>query len=352
MKKGLANNFDFLRLLFALLVVVSHSFPITGDGNEWLASITGGKLTLGTLSVQCFFIISGYLIFQSFQRSKNAVDYYWKRILRIYPALIVVLFLTVMLGPFVYEGLVGYVKNPDIWTYIPHNLGLFHQQGRIEGIFEGNTMKVINGSLWSIRYEIFMYIFISLLFFIRKIPNGVLAAIAISFVALFTGNIFYVMKAGFHPLIHNIFGLGPFFLAGSLLAAVNINGFRHKKVLMAISFLLLLVTFGFDIFIYTNYILLPIVIILFGLTPIAYICNIAKKMGDISYGVYIYAFPVQQTLVYYFKLNYLQLIFTAIIISCALAYCSWHLIEKRALRFKSIHPKLIFCPQLSWLIEK
>ena len=297
---------------------------------------------MGMFSVICFFIISGYLIFQSFQRSTGVVDYYWKRILRIYPALIVVLLLCVILGPFVYEGTVPYLKNSEVWSYIPGNLKLFQQQGRISGIFEDNPMQAINGSLWSIRYEIFMYILLSLLFFIRKIPTYVKAALILSFVILVLGNLLYIHPSRHYALIYYTCYLGAFFCAGAVLAAIKINGIKHKKIVLAVSSILLVASFYFGVFMYTNYILLPVVIITLGLTPIPYLCNIGKKMGDISYGVYIYGFPVQQTLVYYFKFNAMELMLPSLVISYLLAFCSWHLIEKKALELKKIHPKMIF----------
>ena len=77
---------------------------------------------------------------------------------------------------------------------------------------------------------------------------------------------------------------------------------------------------------------------MFGLNPIPFIYNIGEKIGDLSYGIYIYGFPVQQTLMYYFKLNYLELMVYSLIISYIFAYFSWHLIEKNALRLKKLRP--------------
>ena len=81
------NNFDFLRLLFAVWVIITHSYPLTGQPEQDLLwKITNGQTAFSYISVRGFFAISGYLIIQSLLRSNNLMDYYWKRILRIFPA--------------------------------------------------------------------------------------------------------------------------------------------------------------------------------------------------------------------------------------------------------------------------
>lgn len=78
------NNFDFLRLLFAFFVIITHSFSLSGLREcDALCKITPNHINLSYLGVRGFFIISGYLIFQSLVRSKGLIDYYWKRILRL-----------------------------------------------------------------------------------------------------------------------------------------------------------------------------------------------------------------------------------------------------------------------------
>ena len=90
------NNFDFLRLLFSCLVVYFHSFNPLGT-KEFLYDWSNEQIGVGPLSVKCFFIISGYLIFQSLERSKNLIDYYWKRILRLFPGLLAMLIFVVLI---------------------------------------------------------------------------------------------------------------------------------------------------------------------------------------------------------------------------------------------------------------
>ena len=100
------NNFDFLRFLFALFVVISHAYALSGtteehSGVNWLSN---GQLSFSQIGFSGFFIISGYFIFQSLQRSKSLSEYYKKRFLRLFPALAVVLLLSLFLVLFVYTN--------------------------------------------------------------------------------------------------------------------------------------------------------------------------------------------------------------------------------------------------------
>ncbi|MCB9263215.1 MAG: acyltransferase [Flavobacteriales bacterium] len=335
------NNFDFLRLLFATFVIITHSYTLTGLKEcDILCQISNGQMGFSYIGVKGFFIISGYLIFQSLQRSSTILQYFWKRILRIYPALIVVLLLTVLLVPFVYQSSVPFFQNTQLLKYLPQNLTLYKPQYGISGVFESNPHKaVINGSLWTLPFEFTMYLFIIPLFVFRKKTK--LASIILFFVliASIIAILFFEEKveslhlilSGFH-----LFDLGCFFLAGSFWASVEIEKFNHKKTMLLAAFVTIIIATYFNFFNEIKYVVLPFLIILLGLIPVRYIKNIGYKLGDLSYGVYIYAYPVQQTLLYFYKLNHVQLMFCTIIISFILAYFSWHIVEKRALKLKNI----------------
>lgn len=89
------NNFDFLRLIFASLVIVTHSYALLGLVENDLFMQISQVYPFSYIAVRGFFVISGYLIFQSLIRSGSLISYFWNRFLRLFPALIVVLFLTV-----------------------------------------------------------------------------------------------------------------------------------------------------------------------------------------------------------------------------------------------------------------
>src|SRR5687767_7040212 len=155
---------------------------------DWL---TNGQASFSYLGVRGFFIISGFLIFQSLNRSQTLLHYYKKRILRVIPALFFVLLLTVALGIFVYEyDPTSYLTNKHVWTYVPNNLSLFRLQYSIPGIFENNPYpSAINGSLWTIPYEFTFYILISFIFFLKKEHKRIIVFLIVAL--LFTGRFFF-----------------------------------------------------------------------------------------------------------------------------------------------------------------
>jgi peptidoglycan/LPS O-acetylase OafA/YrhL len=342
------NNFDFLRFLFAIFVIVSHSYPLSGTPScDWLCEITKGELQFSDIGVKGFFIISGYLIFQSLLRSKSLTDYFWKRCLRLFPALLIVLLLTVLLAPIVYEGNVSYWENKSIYSYISKNLSLFKLQYSISGVFEKNSYgSAINGSLWTICYEFTMYVLLAALFFFRK-NERVLRVAFFVFYSLFAGYFFFLKDDLAYRFLDvqstTLAEFGLFFLGGSFLALLKFDQFKFLKLATLVSGVLILCSESLiqDPVIF-RIVLWPFFIIGIGLQSFKYISRIGEKIGDLSYGIYIYEFPIQQTLMYYFKLNALELMFLSIPISIFFGYLSWHLVEVKMLRYKNVNPLLFF----------
>jgi len=289
-----------------------------------------------------FFIISGYLVFQSLERSNNIVDYFWKRFLRLFPGLLTVLLITVLLAPFVYKNsTVPYLENKSMWTYVPNNLSLYRMQYGISGVFETNPYKsVINGSLWTIPYEFTMYALLSLLIFFRKYQKITKNILLFSFSLLVIANIFFFEQLGKYGYVlsgKHLLDLGVFFVSGSLLAVVKIDKFKFVNATLYFAIILLFISLIFNFAGFVKYLILPIIVIVFGQKSTPVINSVGSTIGDLSYGIYIYAFPVQQTLVYYFKLNYIYLMLFSFVISFILAYMSWHLLESKALKLKKLH---------------
>ncbi|MEN3322516.1 acyltransferase [Mariniflexile soesokkakense] len=332
------NNFDFLRFLFAIFVVISHSYPLSGSNetSQWIYQISNGQLVLARIGLDGFFIISGFFIFQSLQRSKSLLDYFKKRFLRLFPALFVVLLITLMLAPFVYEGTMPFYKNIEVYTYLPNNLSLYNFQPVIKGIFNQNPYHSINGSLWTIRYEFSLYIALALLFFFRK-NTDIAKCILITSLAvlIIIYNFFLGRFAGasvLGMLGYEILDLGTFFVCGSTLAAFDFEKIKTKWLLL-LATLIFVVSIYFNFYSMVKHLILPIIILLIGFTPLPFFSTFGK-IGDMSYGIYIYSFPVQQTLMYFFRLDAYQLMIYSLMASIMFGCLSWHLVEKRVLRLK------------------
>ena len=337
------NCFDFLRLVFACFVVITHSYALAGINQcDWLCQYTDGQTVLSYLGVRGFFIISGFLIFQSLIRSKTVAIYYWKRLLRLYPGLIFVITLTILLAPILYPGsIIDYIYEEDVHKYIRDNLLLFQPRDDIAGVFKNNPYRnTINGSLWTLSYEFTMYVLLSFLFVIKYRITVLKYILGTILIFTLIGNLFFqdLVSQYNYFLIFNVqlLELGYFFIAGSLLASIDISTIRFGKVILLISFISILISFWAGWFNSSKYILLPVFIIILGLQNVPFISNISEKIGDLSYGIYIFSFPVQQTLQHYFQLNYLHLMWSSLLITLIFALISWHLIEAQALKYKKL----------------
>ncbi|WP_283746683.1 acyltransferase family protein [Bacillus cereus] len=336
------NNFDIIRFFAAILVMYSHSYPLTmgNDKTEPLMLLTKNQTGFGHLAVTVFFIISGFLITQSFDRSKNFYSFFRARILRIYPALIVLLLLTVfVLGPLLTRvSLTEFFLNPETWKYLFLNISLIGMQYDLPGVFESNSFPIsVNGSLWTLWFEFFFYLIVGLLGGLKLINKKVVLSLF-----MFCMILSYLYSYIEGPLLLNYFfkyiNLFVYFSAGMLFYV-----FRHEvklnSQLAILSFVILIIGIylgNFDQF-------FP----LFGAYTLFYISFQKKvvfsnfsKMGDFSYGIYIYAFPIQQTITFYFnnQLKPSDNFWIALPITLVFSIISWYLIEKQALKLKKKVP--------------
>ena len=327
------NNFDFIRFLAAMAVIYSHSFDITGIGNlEPLRDYTNNYISIGTLAVIVFFIISGFLIKQSYDKSRSIKLYLLARSLRIFPALIVTTMLTVfVLGPIVSNlTLSEYFINIETYTYLLNCFCLkIHHE--LPGVFENNPVKnVVNGALWSLPYELLFYVLIIVLAQIKS--KKIVLGLFFSLVALF---IMYFI--GFQYLT-NIVHYAFYFMLGMVF--YNYRNYITLKWQYALVFLILLaITLGLPMDKHIKHILVGVLLsyIIFTFAFIQSSLNSFSKYGDFSYGIYIFGWIVQQTIINYIPSmsQFLNFLIAGFITLCV-AYISWHLIESKALKLKSI----------------
>lgn len=274
------------------------------------------------------------------------MGYFWNRFLRIFPALIVVLMLTVLLAPLIYQNEnISYLSNPDVWSYIPNNLFIYRLQSGIDGIFEGNPLKhSINASLWTLCFEFTLYILTSLLIIFKR-PIPLIITLSIAFIFFSASDLFFLnyfsSKMFLFVNSKTLIELGVYFIGGSFLAVIGFEKYKFKRLIAFICLTIIFISLYFHEFYYYKHLLTPI-IIFFGLSSTPHLNNIKTKIGDLSYGVYIYGFPIQQTLQHFFKLNSTLLTVYSLALSLIFGYLSWHLIEKNALTLKRLDLGLIY----------
>lgn len=323
------NNFDPLRLLFAALVLVAHAFPIAEGVDDPLASSIG--VGLGYLAVAAFFVISGCLIARSFERDPRLTRFVSARLLRIMPGLIVVIVLTALvLGPLVTLLPLGqYFGDPRTWLYLPRNISLFFLQYPLPGVFEGNPYgPPINGSLWTLRYEMLGYMLVPIAAYLGLSRSRAIAA----FIVLLVCSAWIVAEnaTALHPLLKaGVMCATPFALGW----AANVWKDRLPLsfafgVLLVLACVLSWGTPIFSLLVVISVCYLTLVLALHPSMP-----HIPTPFGaDLSYGTYIYAFPVQQTLVFLgLTSGWVSNTLLALLITLLLATGSWFLVERRAL---------------------
>jgi len=327
------NNFDALRLVAAVSVIFSHSFLIAeGTGaNEPLNRLTGNQCMLGLAGVFVFFAISGFLVTQSFEQTQGPLRYLVKRCLRIFPGYIVVLLLTAfVLGPLVTNLPLGdYLHRREPYWYVLFNAIFSLKVHELPGVlFVDNAVGLeVNGSLWSLGYEFEMYLMVLALGVLRLIRLPIcFALLALGMACIHFDALGFLGGWGWM--------LG-FFAAGMVLYKMRDMRIFHPNIALFAAlglvlsgayqgaFILLFPIFGCYLAIY------------FALNQKLPIIP-AARFGDLSYGLYIYGWPSQQMVIWLMHghAQWWQVFLLATLLAGALAFLSWHLIEKRALRLK------------------
>ncbi|MDN7426254.1 acyltransferase [Burkholderia sp. AU45388] len=325
------NAFTALRLLSAYAVIITHSYVVLGLPHDWLEA--HGFPQFSEFGVSSFFAVSGYLVCKSLQRNSNPFVYLRNRALRIFPGLFVLVLLTIfVVGPIMTHGWsAGWLK------YLT-NLSLYRLVPTLHQFFVTNPVAVINGSLWTLSLEVTCYLMLLGISWAGALNwKGLLLMLIGCYVALM-GDLLWQGNYLIGMNTFQLSRLGVFFWGGAFLATVTLP---RSWILWAASVLLVLLPFylfaaspNWKIRAYAFNLLLPFVVI-FAVERLPRLAFLNRF--DISYGVYIYAFLVQQILVWHFGIGIgptkLSL-FTAAIVT-PLAAASWFLVEKPALALKS-----------------
>jgi peptidoglycan/LPS O-acetylase OafA/YrhL len=311
------NNFGFLRLLFASLVIVSHSFELI-DGNRSRELLTRifGTMTFGEIAVDGFFLISGYLITKSFVERRSVWSYLAKRVARIVPGFAV----SFALCAFVLAPLVGGALSPQV---IAHQFWLLLRLAPpdVPGAFDGLPYPQLNGSMWTIRYEFICY----------------LVAAVIGLLGAYNQRWHWVLLvATGAALLASASGIGSHHDAVRFFAVFEVGALYYlfrdgiildgraavPAVIAVLSALLVPWLADTWVAIFGGYL-----IFWFALKVPAF-----SRIGDntdISYGVYLYAWPIQNIIIWNDRtIDPWVLCGVTLAGSCLAGWLSWVLVEK------------------------
>lgn len=324
------NSLNAIRLILAATVIVSHSWPLGGYGHDPQI----GDQNLGAWAVAGFFTISGYLITASRQNSRSLVDFATKRFLRIVPGFIVVLVVTAFAFAPLSALLTGQTYR---WSggvsYVFHNIGLVITQPGIPGTLSDVPFPLRwNGALWTIVFEVLCYIAIAVLVSIvpKRLLSGTLLVLFLLGTTATTMHLVFDLGNDGHYLIRGV-RLMTFFLAGALLYTA-----RHRIPLTGLLAAGAAALLAASMFLGVFQIVagLPMAYLMMYLAVRLPLSRIGSR-NDVSYGLYIYGFPVQQllsTALIGIAIPLPVYLGIVLAITIPLAWASWLLIERPSLR--------------------
>lgn len=330
------NNFDLLRLLFAGTVCLAHASQLSGEKQlKWISAVLSSKV-----AIEAFFIVSGFLIFMSYERSSSTRTYISKRVRRIYPAYFVVVMLCALslwavssLDPehyFSFDWLKYVIANLTFLNFI---------QPTLPGVFEGNRLSEVNGALWTLKVEVMFYASVPVIVYLFRRFGQFSVLLTLYFVSVaylwfMTMQAEHTGSGVYFELARQLPGQLAYFMAGAFFYYYLPLFERRLPYFAAFAALALLVNLFYPIPLVEPF-AIAIAVAFFGLY--LYLGNFGKY-GDFSYGVYILHFPIIQVLLYanWFKGAPGYYTVAVVLITLVSAAAMWHFVEKRFL-FRSSH---------------
>ncbi len=330
------NNFDLLRFAFSMGVFLVHAQALSAA----TALEIFPRFIAVDMMVRAFYVVSGYLVFMSYDKSRSLRDYFEKRARRILPAYFTVITLLVVGGAFLTTLPSSQYLSPATLKYYLANMAFLNFLAPdLPGVFESNRLAAVNGALWTLKVEVMFYVSVPLIAWgLRRFGKpavlGFLYLASVGYYLAFehlfvtTGRMLYFTLAQQFP------GALAYFITG---AALYYYGDRLGRMLpWAAAASVLFLQFSFS---WVSTALQPMalgLLVIYLAVGFPYLGNFGK-FGDLSYGLYIVHFPILQTLIslgVFARDPYLGL-GTALLFATAAAFASWHLVEKPFLRRSS-----------------
>lgn len=333
---GRDNNFNLLRFGAASAVFISHCPTIAGMGILPITTL------LAYVAVNSFFVISGFLVASSFWRHQNTLHFLTARLLRIYPALILAVIYTILIGlTFSELPISDYLRHDLTQDYLLKNTTqlIWPIPETLPGLPNWGTA---NAPLWTLPFELHMYLSLLLLGSLGLVLKGrtqrLFWLLCFAGVAVATGLFMadYAFNFNGYGLGHyryylrfiSMFGLG-----------VLLFSLRAKVVLSTRYFVLILLIIALSspvriLFVSLAYGLLAYVLLYLAYVPTGRIRQF-NRLGDYSYGIYIFGYPTQKAVMHLLpNINAAQLFVVAFAITLLIAVVSWHFVEQPALKLK------------------
>ena len=329
-----ANNFLVIRYLFAFTIVINHFAAL--NQFSWTSP------PLSYYIVEGFFIISGFLVFQSYIRHPQPKEFYIRRLRRLMPAYIGVVLFGLLLGLSLSElSFKQFFSNRDTWRYVGANLLTVNfLQPTLPGVFTHNPMEAVNGALWTVKVELLLYLTVPLIYYLcrRYSYKGILCIVYIlSF--LYSESMLYLFEKTGQPIYDILHRQGPgqlnFFYGGAVVYLYFRILKKYRYLLGGVSLLILLLP---DSFLFRFLFPISWSVLIIECAYFIHHFSFIDRITNLSYGIYLYHFPIIQAFIALGLSQYNEFLALTAILSLATlcAWVSWYTLERN-----SYHPEYL-----------
>jgi peptidoglycan/LPS O-acetylase OafA/YrhL len=333
------NNFNLIRLVSALLVIIAHGNQPLDPFNR----LSHGIVSCNEIAMPAFFFLSGLLVSQSLDHTPSRLNFCWRRFLRLYPAAFIVIIVSAcLLGPIVstYPPS-AYFSHPLFRQYL-RTILLVRIYFDLPGVFLHSVIgPSVNASLWSLSLEIKLYACLFLFSYIKnkRLYNSLIIILIIllfSIGAFFRVPVETAIRQSGNPgfVLHPYSNLTVYFLIGILCYRFRARlSITNWWIILFLSIGLL--SLRLHILDQTAFLLLPGTILYAAVTGTRWVRKITPA-PDLSYGIYLWGFPVVQVVLNELHPSTpLATLLLTTLITILLALLSWYLVESRALKAKN-----------------
>lgn len=336
------NNFKLIALVCALTVLFSHSFPLSRGSSNVLHFVSALGMTYGSIAVDILFTISGFFITRGFLTRKSVWKFLRSRILRIYPGMIVATLFCVFIVGLVFTSreFATYLFDEQTYKFLKRNMLLYSSvKFYLPEVFLSNPFPAaIVGSVWTLPYQLKAYLTLIVLVLLLNrllgdIQKGYARMIYLSLALL-------VVLLNISDRIFNVVDMDALRLFAMFFTGSSFYLLRDKIILSyrwmtgLILFLLVCLNVNNGLFYVVYAFSMPYLLICLAYLPGGWVRGFNKN-GDYSYGIYIYGFTMQQTIMAAMEsLSQMQLFLSSAAATLCMAFLSWHLIEKQFLKYR------------------
>lgn len=334
------DNIVHLRLIAASAVVFGHCGVggVSQVPYDFVHSLFPATY-MHVLGLIMFFLISGFLVSSSWARHPHLLRFLRARALRIWPALVVcAIGVAFVIGPLLTTmtplEYLSPARSTGPYDYVWGSFTVFHVRDRITGLFDTNPVwQIANGPLWTIPVESTMYLWVAAAGFLRLHRMPWLTSFAIA--ALFSVVLLWPMMTGPFVTLNTKLSLQGFFGAGAIAYLLRRHIPISTGLMIAIAAACLLMRHSIHT---TPVIWLGIAYFVFWFSYVPRLPAIPRGI-DLSYGVYLWGCPIQQSIVRVWHVeDPIELFFLTMAIVLPIAAASWLLVEKPALALKDAMP--------------